>query len=591
MSLDVRKGAVASRALLLAALALALHAPGSRAQAARGVDPAVLGDYLARAEAFGFSGAVVVAAGDSALVSAGFGLADRVRRIPVTVTSPFYVASLSKQFTAAAVMRLEMAGKLGTRDTLGRFFAGLPPAAARTTLHQLLTHTAGTPRGGGRETDPEAYVRRLFAAPLRAAPGTAYAYSNEGYGVLAAVVQKVSGRSYGAFLREQLFAPAGMGDSYDLADAPPGLTTRAYRGVVDMGDVRLSLGDTVPWDERAGRGIITTAADLWRWERALRGRAILADSAKRKMFTAEREDYGYGWVIARTPRGTRTILHDGLIFPQGWNAQFRRYPDEGVTLIVLSNTFRREPLAQIVAVDLGRLLFGGAVRMPPAVRPAAESERRRMAGSYRLPSGGRLEVREVGGALTIAGEGQDAVNLLQFPNLRDTSALAAQNLRTTRVVRALLADSLAAVRAELADVQDVAAWRAELRTTLDSLAARYGPVRGARVISTAADDTAGTDAHTFVAVRFARDSVVMRYSWRGGKLMGVSNLGSYPRGIREVEQFPGAVPLAPAAAGGWVTYDLATGRARWFRAVLDAAGAVSALEVRGADGAVTATRI
>lgn len=159
------------------------------------------------------------------------------------------------------------------------------------------------------------------------------------------------------------------------------------------------------------------------------------------------------------------------------------------------------------------------------------------------------------------------------------------------MVRALLADSLEAVRAELADVQDVAAWRAELRTTLDSLAARYGPVRGARVISTAADDTAGTDAHTFVAVRFARDSVVMRYSWRSGKLMGVSNLGSYPRGIREVEQFPGAVPLAPAAAGGWVTYDLATGRARWFRAVLDATGAVSALEVRGADGAVAATRI
>ena len=395
--------------------ALLLCAPGSGAQTVRGVDPAVLGDYLARAEAFGFSGAVVVAAGDSALVSAGFGLADRVRRIPVTVSTPFYVASLSKQFTAAAIMRLEMAGKLGTRDTLGRFFAGLPPAAARITLHQLLTHTAGTPRGGGRETDPEAYVRRLFAAPLRAAPGTAYAYSNEGYGILAAVIQKVSGRSYGAFLREQLFAPAGMGDSYDLADAPPGLATRAYRGAVDMGDVRLSLGDTVPWDERAGRGIVTTAADLWRWERALRGRAILADSAKRKMFTAEREDYGYGWVIARTPRGTASILHDGLIFPQGWNAQFRRYPDEGVTLVVLSNTFRREPLAQIVAVDLGRLLFGGAVRMPPVVRPAAESERRRMVGSYRLPSGGRLEVREVGGALTIAGEGQDAVNLLQFP--------------------------------------------------------------------------------------------------------------------------------------------------------------------------------
>src|SRR5262249_47655729 len=134
-----------------------LVARGLTAQARPAIDAHTLTDYLDRAAAFGFSGAVIVAEGNTPIVAAGYGLADRDRARPITLDSPFYVASITKQFIAAGIMRLDMMGKLSTSDTIGRFFRGLPPMAAAISIDQLLTHTAGTPRYAGLDTGAAAF--------------------------------------------------------------------------------------------------------------------------------------------------------------------------------------------------------------------------------------------------------------------------------------------------------------------------------------------------------------------------------------------------------------------------------------------------
>ncbi|HEX2203698.1 MAG TPA: serine hydrolase domain-containing protein, partial [Longimicrobium sp.] len=352
---------------------------------------AVMREYLRRVEAFGFAGAAAVEVDGRLVVSRGYGMADRARGIAVTDETPFYVASVSKQFTAAAVLRLEMEGRLRTADTLGRFFPGAPPEMARITLHQLLTHTAGVGEItiGEGPADAEDFARAVFALPPRFAPGTGFAYSNTGYALLAAVVQRASGEAFGAYLHRALFAPAGMTRTAAVthADRLPGVRdARAYRGGIDFGGA-LRPEHTGAWSALGGTGVVTSVADLYRWERALRDTAVLSAAAKAKLFAPERERYAYGWVVAPTRRGTTRVTHDGLLFPHGWSAAFDRYADEGVVVLAVSGTFEREGLAAPVSRDLARIALGGSVALPPAPL-APRRARRRPAGAPAGRGGG-----------------------------------------------------------------------------------------------------------------------------------------------------------------------------------------------------------
>src|SRR5215208_1225710 len=280
-----------SATLLLLSLAAAPIRAQSPAAAdtgvVRGQMGAALDQLLSRLAAYGLSGAMLVAKGDTVVLHRGYGLANRAANAPVAPETPFMIGSLSKQITAAAIVKLEAERKLAKTDTLGKFFPGLPPEKARITLHQLLTHTAGFPYLDPNmfaEVSRDEAVRGALALPLDRQSGERYAYASPGYTILAGVVERASGETFEAYLTKHLLEPAGMRRTGFMGEArwrDPGVPTHSYSDANDEGAMSAFPGMA----KAVGAGsIITTAGDLFRWERALRGGALLPDSVTRKLW-------------------------------------------------------------------------------------------------------------------------------------------------------------------------------------------------------------------------------------------------------------------------------------------------------------------
>ena len=380
---------------LLSALALALAAPApppptdaelakklAPSVPAEGVQETVSGEegkkldaWLAERAKAGFSG-VVLAARDGRLVLAkGYGLADREAGTPFRTDTVISVGSVTKQFTAAAIVKLETDGKLSVKDPIAKYYADAPADKRDITLHQLLTHTAGLESdfaGDYDAVDRDAYVGRILASKLRGKPGTDYHYANSGYSLLAAVVEKASGKPYETYLRETLFLPAGMKETgYKQPAWPAPRVAVGYAGKDRWGTIleRKWLPDGPGWALRGNGGIHTTLTDLLRWERVLEGEGgLLSEAARKKLFTAWTPEgpnadsfYGYGWAIFTTPRDGRLIAHDGgnRIF----SFDYRRYLEDGLLVFTFANT--AEVKAFRMTEDVALLALG----MPP--RPSA----------------------------------------------------------------------------------------------------------------------------------------------------------------------------------------------------------------------------
>ncbi len=330
--------------------------------------------YLTRISANGVSGAFLVAKDGQVVIAKGYGLADRERNIPVTTDTVFTIGSITKQFTAAAVLKLEEEGKLKVTDRLRKHLRDLPRDKRHVTLHHFLTHTAGMPGAFGGDfakMTSEDMVEKFAGFRLKAEPGERHVYSNPGYSMLGIVVERVSGLGYEPYLREALFEPVGMADTgYLLPNWNP---DRMAQGYTDTGEKWGTLLDK-PWDDdgpywnlRANGGIISTIGDLYKWHQALLGDDILSPASKEKLFArhvAEDDSgnffYGYGWVIATTERGTTLITHNGgngIFF-----ADFRRYIDDDVVIIVMTND--AAAYTDQHNRDIRRIAFGFPVELP-----------------------------------------------------------------------------------------------------------------------------------------------------------------------------------------------------------------------------------
>ncbi|MFI0451805.1 serine hydrolase domain-containing protein [Actinomadura sp. 6N118] len=297
-------------------------------------------------------GGTVVAARDGKLVHCkGFGLADREKKIPARCDTTYDIMSITKQFTAAAIMKLEMAGKLRVTDPMSRFVGPVPADKRRITLHHLLTHTAGfNDATGGDDYEPASRDGMLDVAlksRLQFAPGTKWSYSNMGYSVLAAIIEKVSGVGYERFLAEHLFAPSGMtrtGYVLPRWDRDQVAVEYDERGKPQGKPFDHPWAADGPyWFLRGNGGMLSTPNDMFRWHRALEGDKVLSADAKRKMFKphvaiGERHGYkfhyGYGWGVIRS--GDQHIIeHDG---GNDWSyGEFARFPDHRTMVFWISN--------------------------------------------------------------------------------------------------------------------------------------------------------------------------------------------------------------------------------------------------------------
>jgi len=321
--------------------------PAAPAAEPRREDPSVE-EFLDDTLPDGASGTVVAARDGEIAHCRGFGLADREAKVAAGCDTAYDIMSMTKQFTAAAILKLEMMGKLSVSDPMSEFVGPVPDDKRAITVHHLLTHTSGlTDQLGG---DYEALSREemldgALESELRSAPGTEYSYSNLGYSILAAIVEKASGTSYERFLASHLFEPAGMRQTgYVLPAWKPDQVAVEYD---ENGEPKGKPFDH-PWAEdgpywnlRGNGGLLSTARDMFRWHAALEGDQVLSESAKDKMFEShvpEEEGgdsyYGYGWVVSPTDEG-RIVWHDG---GNGWSfGVMARFADQDTVVFWVSN--------------------------------------------------------------------------------------------------------------------------------------------------------------------------------------------------------------------------------------------------------------
>lgn len=307
---------------------------------------------------------------DGRLVLArGYGIANLEHNVPVTPETVFKIGSVSKQFLAAGVLLLAQDGKLALDDPVSRHLSGTPPTWEPITLRQLLSHTAGVIREGPaytpiRSQPDSVVVQSAFGAALLFAPGTGWQYCNVCYFALADVIRIRGGQPWPEFMAERVFRPAGMLDTRTTTTTE--LVPRRASGYV------WQAGQFAPAPEvpglRPSGAFLSTVRDLARWDSVLTRGALLSSASRDEMWTPARladgtparagdgddpPGYGLGWQIG-TLDGRRRIHHGGSL--PGFRAQYARYPDQGLAVIVLTNGDGARP-AEIEAA-IARLILG-----------------------------------------------------------------------------------------------------------------------------------------------------------------------------------------------------------------------------------------
>jgi CubicO group peptidase (beta-lactamase class C family) len=382
-----------------------------------------VGAHMDRLAALGYSGAVLILRDGKPVLERAWGFADRARGIRADTRSTWNLGSITKQFTAAAILRLEEQGKLRTTDSITRWFPGAQGPKRDITIHQLLTHTAGfesdyAPGDYVPNTRAE-YMGRMLAAPLQSPPGTEHSYANSGYSMLAAIIELVTGKEYETALTDLVLAPAGMTETGYLR---PGWAleriAHGYQAGRDWGTIvdRLKVPGAPFWALRGNGGLQTTLADMTRWERALTSNAILTAPSRRKFMTGYVSEggpgdsmYAYGWAVHPSARGTRVVEHNG---GNGvYVAEFRRFVDEGITIFVTSSV--AELSASPVVDALESIVFGGEVELPPAVVAVDEKTLAALPGRWKASDGEPLDVEALDGRLMLRAGGPAAWLMLR----------------------------------------------------------------------------------------------------------------------------------------------------------------------------------
>jgi CubicO group peptidase (beta-lactamase class C family) len=294
----------------------------------------------------GFSGVILVARGDQVLLRKAAGFADRDRNIPNTTYTKFPLESVTKQFTAAAIMLLVQAGKISLNDAVSKYYAASPPAWQNLTIKHLLTHSSGIEdywvhrHQSVDESDflnlyksSGDFFRLVQDDALGFEPGSGFSYSNAGYALLALVIEQASGQPYHQFLRNRFFAPLEMPNT-GIGPIPDGVLKGYVRSLPDGAWRR---GRVFELDEAAGfGGVYSTLDDMLIWSRSLDKGTILSPPSRQAMLTDYGHNYGFGWRLA--PKfGRKLIWHTGNDAQAGFASILDRFPEEELTVVVMTN--------------------------------------------------------------------------------------------------------------------------------------------------------------------------------------------------------------------------------------------------------------
>ena len=295
-----------------------------------------------------FAGTVMLTKNGKTLFSGAYGLADREKKIKNELNTQFRIGSMNKMFTAVAVLQLAQSGKIKLTAPLGEYLTDYPNGnlATKVTIHHLLTHTGGTGDFFGPEFDAhrlelrtlQDYVKLYGKRDVEFEPGSKWKYSNYGFLLLGLVVEKASGQNYYDYLREHVYAPAGMASTDSLPEAQSG-PRRSVGYTADGSETWKPNTDTLPYRGTSAGGGYSTVEDLQRFAEALKNHKLLDAHYTElltigKMETGNGDKYAYGF-MDRTASGVRSFGHGGGA--PGMNGDLTIYPESGYVVAVLAN--------------------------------------------------------------------------------------------------------------------------------------------------------------------------------------------------------------------------------------------------------------
>jgi CubicO group peptidase (beta-lactamase class C family) len=531
-----------SLVILTAILVSTILAADTRAEPADSAS--LIRSYLDRLEGFGFSGAVLIARDDKILVQSAYGVANRRKQIPMRPNSIFDVGSLTKQFTAAAILKLETDRKLQLTDPISNYFKTVPPDKSGITIHHLLTHTAGFAGEFGDDYEKvtrDELISRAMTSALNSTPGQRHSYSNAGYSLLAAIVEIASGQTFETFLRERLFRPAGMDSSgYTFRGPTVHRLARGYKDGDDwgIGAEKAAATNGEFWNLIGNGGVHSTVIDMNRWIVALQKDRILTREARQKLFyphvvavtnyrnTNTALSYGYGWYIWKQPGGQTLVWHLG---GNGvFNAAVRHQVESNTLVVYASNVSEfHDPTYPVPVIE--RLLAGESVEMPPKVWRLTDQKFAEYAGNYQSTSGALLSVEARKPYLKIQGEGQEALSFVTSGKWQRDAALEELNKRTAAVVensRTAKYEAMSKDYGTYATVSQITEFEPQFWKKRRNL---YGEYLQTRVLGTIALRSRGFVGRTIVAVDFERGKAYREYFWTAeGTIGDVGPLTSAP---------------------------------------------------------------
>jgi len=297
-----------------------------------------------------FNGSILVAEKGKIIYEKGFGMANMEWAIPNQPDTKFRIASVTKQFTAALILQLVEEGKIKLDGKISDYLTDYrKDTGGKVSIHQLLNHTSGIPDYTHRpdfsaqiSRNPYSvadFIKKFASGDLEFEPGSKFSYSNSGYSVLGAIIEKVTGKSYEAVLTERIFKPLGMTNSgYDNHSPLVQKRASGYQKTPDGFVNAAYLDMSIPY---AAGSIYSTVEDLFKWDQSLQEDKILSADSKKLMFTPGLGNYGYGIRITDQPTGKtgqkiKIIGHGGAI--NGFNSLITRAVEKRQTVIILDNT-------------------------------------------------------------------------------------------------------------------------------------------------------------------------------------------------------------------------------------------------------------
>jgi CubicO group peptidase (beta-lactamase class C family) len=360
-----------------------------------------------------FSGSILIAKNGKTEFAKGYGLANVEWQVPNTADTVFRIGSITKQFTAVAILQLAEQGKLKLEDPACDYLPACPEPWKAVTIHQLVSNTSGIPNftneAGYQKIQvlPSRYdeqVKLVWNKPLDFAPGTKFGYSNTGFLLLGKVIEKAAGMSMEEYFAEKLFAPAGMKATRieQPGQVIPRLAT-GYRGNGGRPSRASYIDMRIPG---AAGAAVSTVEDLLAWDNALAQNKLIRAESRQKMVTPVQGSYGYG-TIAAPVMGKATVGHNGGI--DGFASTYLRFIEDGTVAVALMN--QEDAAMPEILQGLAQLATGGTPT-PPAQRQEVDLEEALLSeyvGRYEFAPVFSITLRLVGKQLISQATNQPAI--------------------------------------------------------------------------------------------------------------------------------------------------------------------------------------